>query len=73
LQAAYDDGEVLHVAPALFSDAAAALVVCNGRALGEKQKPIFELLEWESMLVPGTSDFMSYDIKKDGMFIFVML
>ncbi|KAA8612637.1 BcsA naringenin-chalcone synthase [Pyrenophora tritici-repentis] len=67
LQAAIRDGDSLHVAPALFSDAAAALVVCNGDALGEAQKPIFELEEYGSMAVPGTSGYMSYDIEKNGM------
>ncbi|CAE7219647.1 hypothetical protein P3342_013441 [Pyrenophora teres f. teres] len=67
LQAAIRDGDSVHVAPALFSDAAAALVVCNGDTLGEAQKPIFELDEWGSMAVPGTSDYMSYDIEKNGM------
>jgi len=66
LQAAYRDEDNLHVAPALFSDAAAALVVCNGDALGEAQKPIFKLKEWGSMVVPDTSDYMSYDIEKNG-------
>lgn len=67
LQAAFRDKDNLHVAPALFSDAAAALLLCNEDALGEATKPIFELEEWGSMVVPGTSDYMSYDIKKNGM------
>lgn len=65
LQAAsQDDG--LHIAPALFSDAAAAVVVCNELAL-EKQKPIYELKEWGSMIVPGTMEQMSYDVQSNGM------
>jgi type III polyketide synthase len=66
VHAACKDNE-LHVAPALFSDGAAALVVCNGLALEEKQKPVFELIEWDSMMVPGTSGYISYDIEKHGM------
>lgn len=58
--------ESLHIAPALFSDAAAALVVCNSIALEKRPEPIFELLEWGSMVVPGTTDFMTYDIEADG-------
>jgi type III polyketide synthase len=66
LQAALQDGQ-LHVGPALFSDGAAALVVCNGLALREKQIPVFELKEWGSMVVPDTSEYMSYDSEKNGM------
>jgi type III polyketide synthase len=67
LQAALQDGE-LHVGPALFSDGAAALVVCNVLALEEGQRPVFELIEWGSMVVPDTSGYMSYDIEKNGMY-----
>jgi type III polyketide synthase len=66
LQAACRDGEALHVAPALFSDAAAAVVVCNKIALGERHEPLLELLEWSSMVVPGTTGMMSYDIEENG-------
>lgn len=65
LQAASRD-ETLHVAPALFSDAAAALVVCNGLAMEQKQRPIFELLEWGSMNVPGTLHHMTYYAEAEG-------
>jgi len=57
----------LHIAPALFSDAAAALVVCNQLALTGDQKPIYELQECGSMLVPNTTQYMSYDITANGM------
>ncbi|KAL5116626.1 hypothetical protein ACEQ8H_005504 [Pleosporales sp. CAS-2024a] len=57
----------LHIAPALFSDAAAALVVCNDLALRKDQKPIYELKEWGSMVVPNTTSYMSYDITSTGM------
>jgi type III polyketide synthase len=56
----------LHIAPALFSDAAAALVVCNGLALKQDQKPIYELQECGSMLVPDTTEYMSYEITSNG-------
>jgi type III polyketide synthase len=62
--------EELHVAPALFSDGAAALVVCNGLVLEGDQKPpaVYELVDWDSMVVPDTSKHISYDIEKHGMF-----
>ncbi|KAI4907542.1 hypothetical protein J4E90_009571 [Alternaria incomplexa] len=63
VQAACEDDK-LHVAPALFSDGAAALAVCNGLALADKQKPVFELKDWDSVVVPGTSSYISYDIEK---------
>lgn len=63
--ASLDDN--LHIAPALFSDAAAALVICNQLALTRDQKPIYELQECGSMLVPNTTQYMSYDITANGM------
>lgn len=32
-----------------------------------KQKPIFELQEWGSALIPGTKDHMSYSVSPNGM------
>jgi type III polyketide synthase len=58
--------ESLHIAPALFSDAAAAVVVCNGAAMTESQKPIFSLEDWGSMIIPNTMDYMSYDVQSNG-------
>lgn len=65
LKACLADGE-LHIAPALFSDAAAAVVLCNGFALEQDQKPVYELQEWGSMFVPGTSGQMSYATEANG-------
>jgi type III polyketide synthase len=67
LQAAIKDAKNLHIAPALFSDASAALVVCNGLAMKEEQKAIFELQEWGSAIIPGTKDYMSYSVSPSGM------
>ncbi|EFR02413.1 hypothetical protein MGYG_05409 [Nannizzia gypsea CBS 118893] len=45
----------VNVAGALFSDAAAAFILCNEAALKEiKASPIFELVEWDNALIPGT-------------------
>jgi type III polyketide synthase len=63
--ASQDDN--LHIAPALFGDAAASLVVCNELALKKTSKPIFELQEYGSMLVPNTTEYMSYDVTSNGM------
>lgn len=67
LLSACKDSENLHIAPALFSDASAALVVCNSLAMGAEQKPIYELTEWGSALIPGTEDHMSYSVSPSGM------
>jgi type III polyketide synthase len=67
IQAACIDDKNLHIAPALFSDASAAIVVCNGLAMTDEQKPIFELQEWGSALIPGTEDHMSYSVSPSGM------
>jgi type III polyketide synthase len=65
LQAASRD-EALHIAPALFSDAAAAVVLCNGLALTAQQTPVYELQEWGSMMVPDTMNQMSYEVQSNG-------
>lgn len=65
LHAASQDDN-LHIAPALFSDAAAALVVSNRPAFERHHKPIFELQEYGSMLVPNTTEYMSYDVTSHG-------
>jgi type III polyketide synthase len=65
LQAASRDDE-LRIAPALFSDAAAALVVCNTLALKSDFEPIYHLQEWGSMLIPDTKEYMSYEMKANG-------
>ncbi|KAH7067909.1 thiolase-like protein [Paraphoma chrysanthemicola] len=65
LAASLDDD--VHIAPALFSDGAAAVVLCNNLALEKQQTPIFELLECGSMSVPETRDHMSYMIRNNGL------
>jgi type III polyketide synthase len=72
LQAASRD-DALHIAPALFSDAAAALVVINELAVREDRMPVYELREWRSMVVPDTVEHMSYAITADGRLFFNFL
>jgi type III polyketide synthase len=47
------------VAGALFSDGAAAFVLCNTLGLGEESQPLFELVEFDTALIPGTIGHMS--------------
>ena len=67
LQAACKDSKSLHIAPVLFSDGSAALVVCNGLAMRNEQMPIYQLQEWGSAVMPGTQDHMSYIVSPNGM------
>jgi type III polyketide synthase len=47
------------VAGALFSDGAAAFVLCNTLGLGDETQPLFELVESDTALIPGTIGNMS--------------
>lgn len=67
LQASFRNKEALNVAPLLFSDGSAALVVCNGIALTEKQRPVYRIHEWDSAVISGTQSHMSYDVSPKGM------
>lgn len=53
-------GEDIGIAGALFSDGAAAFVLCNSIGLGEETQPLFQLLEWESATLPDTAEHMSF-------------
>ena len=49
------------VGPVLFSDGAAALILCNGAALSSSHTAaIFDLLDWTTMRVPDTDSLMAY-------------
>lgn len=67
LQAACKDPDNLHIAPALFSDASAALVVCNGLSKASDQNSIYELQDWGCRLIPDTEGHMSYSVSQNGM------
>ncbi|KAF2265253.1 chalcone synthase B [Lojkania enalia] len=66
LQSACDDNKEFSIGPVLFSDAAAALVVCNELGLERGVRPVFELLDWNSAILPGTLASMSYLVEPDG-------
>lgn len=62
-----DPGNV-GIAAALFSDAAAAFVLCNEVALRESEtSPIFELLSWGTATLPDTMQHMTFYAAEDGM------
>ncbi|CAG7918058.1 unnamed protein product [Penicillium olsonii] len=56
------DSDRANIAAALFSDAAAAFVLCNEYALAQDEQvtPQFELLEWGCDLVPDTAEHMTF-------------
>ncbi|CAP98252.1 Pc22g09640 [Penicillium rubens Wisconsin 54-1255] len=60
--------ERTNIAAALFSDAAAAFVLCNEHAMTQDKQvtPQFELLEWGCDLVPGTAEYMTFYAGVDG-------
>ncbi|KAK7946106.1 uncharacterized protein PG986_010427 [Apiospora aurea] len=66
----------LSIAGALFSDGAAAFVLCNdagllsGRSndgvMGDARKPLFEVLEWGNATIPDTVQEMSFLTETSG-------
>jgi type III polyketide synthase len=62
------DSDQANIAAALFSDAAAAFVLCNEHAMTQDKQvtPQFELLEWGCDLVPGTAEYMTFYAGVDG-------
>ncbi|KAF2995732.1 t3pks [Curvularia kusanoi] len=67
MQAACSDNQEVHIALSLFSDASAALVVCNDMGLTTNERPIYKLQEWSGALLPGTEGHMSYCVSPSGM------
>jgi type III polyketide synthase len=66
VHACKNEGEA-SIAHALFGDAAAALVLCNDLGLTTETQPIYELLDWKNLIVPGTSEQMSFLVDPLGM------
>ncbi|OGM50389.1 hypothetical protein ABOM_000925 [Aspergillus bombycis] len=63
------DSDNISIAGALFSDAAAAFVLCNEYAMVAEEEeitPLFQLLEWGNGLVPDTLEHMAFFADVDG-------
>ncbi|KAM3464253.1 hypothetical protein BB8028_0001g06010 [Beauveria bassiana] len=61
------DPDNMSIAGALFSDAAAAFVLCNEFALRQSEtSPIFELMTWGNALLPDTMQHMAFYAAEDG-------
>ena len=50
--------EETRIAPALFSDGAAAFILCNDLVPGAESGAIYSLIDWGNDLIPGTSKEM---------------
>ena len=61
------DTSQVGIGSVLFSDAAAALVLCNDLGLRKEDKPLFELLDWTTQLIPGTSKDLQFHAEAKGM------
>lgn len=59
----------ISIASALFSDAAAAFVVCNDLGLQSGVRPIFELLDWTTAIIPETRDNLEFHADAKGGFV----
>ena len=66
LGAAVENPEETNIAPALFSDGAAAFVLCN--ELGAEEKGIFQLMEWGNAVIPNTQHSMGFLADPLGMY-----
>lgn len=55
-----------NITPALFSDGAAAFVLCNELAPEVENKGIFHLIDWANACIPNTQQEMSFLIGPNG-------
>lgn len=64
------DPDQVCIAGALFSDAAAAFILCNEYAMtkDENVTPVFELVEWGTSFIPDTIEHLSFYVGTDGSF-----
>ncbi|KAJ5164934.1 uncharacterized protein N7500_006764 [Penicillium coprophilum] len=62
------NSDQVNVAAALFSDAAAAFVLCNEYAVAQDKQvtPKYELLQWGHDLIPETAEHMTFYADIDG-------
>ena len=59
--------ETMKISPVLFSDAAAAFVLCNELALGgDRGAIIYELLNWKTCTIPDTSGELAFTMDSLG-------
>lgn len=66
--AANSSSDETNITPALFSDGAAALVLCNEQASEVDAKGIFKLIDWANACIPNTQNEMSFLMGANGMY-----
>lgn len=54
------DPAAVSIAGALFSDGAAAFVLCNEYGISDDTQPIFQLLDWGNATLPDTAQHMGF-------------
>ncbi|KAI1811610.1 chalcone synthase B [Poronia punctata] len=70
LEAAHKTGK-LRIGAALFSDGAAAVVLCNKLALTEKTPRLFSIVDWAQHVSPDTYDQVSVDTGSNGFLVYL--
>ena len=54
------------IAPSLFSDGAAAFVLCNEQGKGEGANAVFELMGWGNTTIPATGQHLGFFANPQG-------
>ncbi|KAL9092298.1 MAG: hypothetical protein Q9165_004472 [Trypethelium subeluteriae] len=57
------------IGPALFGDGAAALILCNSQAGGEKSRPLYAVTDRRSRIAPDTHKEMAYQTNSLGFLL----
>lgn len=63
---AKSSGDETIITPALFSDGAAAFVLCNDLAPEVEEKRIYQLIDWANACIPNTQQEMSFLMGPNG-------
>jgi type III polyketide synthase len=63
---AASESKAIGIGPALFSDGASALVLCNSHALSHNSPKRFSVVDWCTQIVPETGQEMSYNVTSHG-------
>ncbi|KAL8992697.1 MAG: hypothetical protein Q9169_006905, partial [Polycauliona sp. 2 TL-2023] len=58
--------ELIKASPVLYSDGAAACVLCNELAEGAQEKGIYEMIEWESSTIPDSANNLEFMMDPKG-------
>jgi type III polyketide synthase len=67
LDQAAENPENFVIAPAIFSDGAAALVLCNEFAPEAKDRGIYSIMDWKTTVLPDTYHYSHYLPEEKGM------